>query len=127
MLVFLYLNEISARFEVGNYCLSCLESVHSCILGIIVDNLSVVGHDVYDRQIVANAYFKIVGVVSRGYLNNACSELHVNVGVGDNGYLPANKRQSYCLANIFLISFVLGIYCNGGIAQKCFGTGGCKL
>ena len=71
--------------------------------------------------------FKVVRVMGWGDLYNACTKLHINIAVGNDRYLSANKRQCECLTYDILISFVLWIYCNGSIAQERFRTCCSKL
>ena len=127
MLVVFNFYEVAALFEVFDYLLSRLVSIHARIIGIIVNYLSVLGQNVQNGQIVALADLEVVGIMRGGDLNYACTELHVNIAVGDNGYLSANERQDKGLANYVLVTLVLGVYGNCGIAQQSFGTGGSKL
>ena len=122
MLMVFNISKEAALFKVFNYLLSCLVSVHTCILRIIVNYLCVLSKNVDNRQVMSFTDFKVVRVMGRSYLYDACTKLHINIAVGNNRYLSANKRQSKCLAHDILISFVLWIYCNGSIAQKCFRT-----
>ena len=127
MLVVFNISKEAALFKVFNYFLSCLVSVHACILRIIVNYLCVLSKNVDNRQVMSFTDFKVVRVMGRSYLYDACTKLHINIAVGNNRYLSANKRQSKCLAYDILISFVLWIYCNSSIAQERFRTCCSKL
>ena len=65
--------------------------------------------------------------MGRGYLNNACTEFHINIVIGNNGDLSSYQREDKCLADNILVTVIVGVYCNCGIAQQSFGTGGSKL
>ena len=43
---------------------------------------------------MAQPHLKVVRVVRGGDFNNARSEIHFNVIVGNNGYFAVNKRQN---------------------------------
>ena len=112
----LNLYKISARLKVGNYRLPRVKAIHSRILRVVVRYLGVVGHDVYYGQVVANADFKVVGVMRRRYLHYSRSEIHIYIRVRNDRYLASYERQGNGFADILLISFVLWIYRYGGIA-----------
>ena len=95
MLVRLYLYKQTLRFEVGNHLFSCFVAVHACVLAAYVGADSrVVVHHGDNRQVVALTYHEVVGVVRRGDLNNAGTELHVNIVVGDYRYLAVGAFLS---------------------------------
>ena len=48
---------------------------------------------------MAQTYFKVVRVVRGGDFNNARSEIHLNIIIGNNGYFAVNKRQNKGLAH----------------------------
>ena len=127
MLVVFNISKEAALFKILDYLLSCFVSVHACILRIIVNYLCVLSKNVDNRQVMSFTDFKVVRVMGRSDLYNACTKLHINIAVGNDRYLSANKRQSKCLAYDILISFVLWIYCNGSITEKCFRTCCSKL
>ena len=127
MLMLLNSYQIAALIKILNDLLSCLISVHTCILGIIVDYLCIIGHNIDDRQIMTLSDLKVIGVMSGSDLYNARSEIHFNIFISHNGYLSAYQRKNKRLADDILISFIVGIYCNSCIAQQSFGTCCCKL
>ena len=114
-------------FQVFNYLCSCLVSVHSGVCRIIVNDSSIVVHNVDNRQVVAQTNFKVVRVVSRSYLNNACTEVHFYIVISNDGYLSVNDRQDNCLADKILVALVLGVNCNCCIAQECLRTCGSQF
>ena len=117
------LDEISACFKVGNDSLSRLVSVHARIFGVISGNFRVAGHNGDYFQIVPLAYFKVVGIMGGSNFYNARTEIHFNVFVRNYGNLTSHQRQYKSLADNILVAAVVGIYRNGSIAQKRFGTG----
>ena len=98
MAVILYLNESAFLFKVFNYLLSCFVSVHSCILRVIVNDSCIVVHYVDNREVVAQTYFKVVRVMCRSYLNNACTEVHLNIIIGNDRDFTVYDRKDNCLA-----------------------------
>ena len=48
---------------------------------------------------MAQTYFKIVRVVRGSNFNNARSEIHLDIIIGNNGYFAVNKRQNKGLAH----------------------------
>ena len=112
------------RLKVGDYRFSRLIPIHTGIFRIIGGYLCVLGKDVYYRQIMAKTHFKVVRIVRRGYFDNAGAEIYFNVIVGNDRYLAVNYRQYQRFAHYILISFIVGVYRNGGIAEQSFGAGG---
>ena len=70
---------------------------------------------------------KVVGIVCGGNFNNTRTKVHFNIIVCYNGYLAMNDRQNKGFAHNILIAFIVGVYCNRGITEQCFGTCGSKL
>ena len=111
MLVRLYLYKQTLRFEVCNHLFSCFVAVHACVLAAYVGADSrVVVHHGDNRQVVALTYHEVVGVVRRGDLNNAGTELHVNIVVGDYRYLAVGQRELNHFADDVLVALVVRVY-----------------
>ena len=126
MLLDLY--EKSLCFEIGYHSLSRFISVHTRVLAaVLLVDRSVVVHDVEYRQVVAQSHLVVVGVMSRGDLYNAGSEVHFNILVGDDRYLSVGERQLHGLADNVLVSLVVRVNRNRRIAEKRFGTRGGDL
>ena len=127
MLHRLYLHQISAVAKVVYYCLSCLVALHSGIFSAVFVYMSIIGHYVYDRKIVAQTDLKVIGVMRRSYLDSAGAEIHLDIIVSNNRYFGADKRQSDLFADKILISFIIRIDRNGSIAEQRFRSGRGKL
>ena len=127
MAVFLDFYECAFLFEVFYYLLSCSISVHTCICRIVVNDSSIVVHNIDNRKVMTETYFKVVRVVCRSYLNNACSEVHFNVVISYDRYLSVNEREDNRLAYEVFIALVSRIYSYGSISEKCLRTCCCKL
>ena len=84
--------------------------------------MSVIGKATNDRQITALSYFKVVRVVSRGNLYNACSFFHIGVFITNDRQFFVEQRQNNVTAVQMLISIVVFVYGNGGIAKHSFGA-----
>ena len=65
--------------------------------------------------------------MSRGDFNNACSEIHFNISVGNDGNFTTDQRKNDGFSDEVLVSFVVGMNGNCCITEKCFGAGCCKV
>ena len=127
MLVILNSYKEAALFKVLNYLLSCLVSVHAGISRVVVNDLCVLCENVDDRQVMPCTYLKVVRIVCRCDLYNARTELHINIAVRNNRYLPVDKRQENRFADNVLVSLVLWVYSDSGITQQRFRSCRSKL
>ena len=73
------------------------------------------------------ANFKVVGVVSRRYLNAARSKLLIHVFICNNRNLAVRKGKYQLFSDKVLISFVLRVYRNCRISQHSFRSCGSYL
>ena len=122
--VLLDLDEIPLLLQVFDDGLSGLIAVHAGILAAGLGHGGVVVHHLDDRQVVAAADLIVVRVVRRGDLDDAGAELHVDIVVADNRNLAANQRQDDRLADQILVTLVLGVDRNSGIAEHRLRAGG---
>ena len=53
--------------------------------------------------------------------------IYLDIIIGDNGYLAVDYGQDERLADDILISFIIGVDGNSGIAEQGLGSGRCKL
>ena len=120
--VFFYLCKVALRFEVGNYLFSCLIAVKSGVFAAFFGYFALAVDNEYRIKIMTSADFKVVGVVCGSYLNRACAEALFNVFVRYYGYFSAYKRENKLFADFVFIAFVIWIYRNGSVAEKCFWT-----
>ena len=121
MAVILDLDESALLFKILDDSLSRLVSVHAGILRIVIDYLCVIGQDVYNGQVMAQTDLEVVRVMRGGNLNDTGAEVYLDIIVGDNGYLAVNYGQDKRLADDILISLIVGVDRNGGIAEQGFG------
>ena len=96
-------------------------------LFLCAGKMSVIGEGAYDRQIVAKPYLKVVGVVSGSNFNYARTLRHIGMLVADYRNFLVDKRQDYVTAVKVLVSLIICVDGNGGIAEHSLGTGGRKL
>ena len=122
MAVILDLDEGTLLFKILDDSLSRLVSVHAGILRVVIDYLCVIGQDVYNGQVMAQTDLEVVRVMRGGNLNDTGAEVYLDIIVGDNGYLAVNYGQDKRLADDILISLIVGIDRNGGIAEQGFGS-----
>ena len=78
-------------------------------------------------KVVSEANLKVVRVMGRCDLNAACSEIHFNIVIGNYRDLSVNDRKNKRLADNILVSFIIRVNCNCGIAEHCLGSCRCKL
>ena len=71
---------------------------------------------------MADADFKVVGVVGRSNFHGACTEFHIHIFICDNRNFSAYKRKSNGFANVLSISFVLRVHGYRGITKESFGS-----
>ena len=76
---------------------------------------------------MAQTDLEVVRVMRGGDLNDTGSEVYLDIIIGDNGYLSVDKRQDERLADDVLISFIVRVDGDGGIAEQGLGSGRCKL
>ena len=67
---------------------------------------------------------EVVGVVGGGDFDGAGAELGIDCGVGDNGDGSVESREGDVLSDEIGEAFVLGVDCDGGVAEEGLGAGG---
>ena len=122
--VIFYFFDISGLFEHYRNLFARLEAVFAYEYLRIFVQAAVVVDDVDDRQIVAQAYFVVVGVVGRGHLEAAGSEVHFDIFVLDDRYLLVYQRNKHLLAFEPAVPFVVRIDADCRIRHYCLRTGG---
>ena len=101
-----------------------LETVHAVELRSGVGDPTCLVHDRGHRQRVPHTHLEVVGVVSRGDLHGTGAELGIDVVVGDDGDLPPGERVLEGGADESLVSLVVGVNRNCGVAEHRFDSGG---
>ena len=76
---------------------------------------------------MAQTDLEVVRVMRGSYLNDTGTEVYLDIIIGDNGYLAVDYGQDERLADDILISFIIGVDGNSGIAEQGLGAGRCKL
>ena len=122
-----YLHQKAQLLQILDDGFSRLIAVHTVVPGSGAVHSGVVVQDADLFQIVAFSYFKVVGVVGRGDLHAAGTELLVNIFVRDHRDLTSGQREFQHLADQVLIALILRVHCHGGIAQHRLRTGGGDL
>ena len=125
--IILDLRKETALFKILYDSFSCFVSVHACILRIIICDLSIFSKNSDYLKSVTLADFKVVRVMCRCDLNGTCTEFDINIIICDNRDLTANKRQDEHLADNILITLVLRVNSNSGIAKECLRSCCCKI
>ena len=91
--VILNLNEKSHLIQFFYDGFPCCITIHTCELTTIFINGSIIIHNVDDRQIMSLTYFKVVRVMGRCNLNNACTEFHIYVSIFYDRNLTIHNRK----------------------------------
>ncbi len=110
--------------EIFHDPLSCLISLHAGILACIFIHNSPVVHDPDLLQIMTQTHFKVIGIVSRCYLDHTCPELLVYIRICNHRDLPVHQGQYDSFPDQITVSLILRIDCNGGISEHRLGSGG---
>ena len=116
--------QIAARLQVGHDGLAGLVAIHAGVLAAVGGHVGGLVQHLHDGQVVALAHLEVVGVMRGGDLHHAGAELHVHVGIGDDGDLLVQQGQQHLLAVQVLVALVVRMDGHGGIAQHGLGTGG---
>lgn len=127
MVIILDLDESALSLKILDDSFSRLVSVHAGVFRIVVDYLCVIGQDIDNGQVMAQTDLEVVRVMRGCYLNDTGTEVYLDIIIGDNGYLAVDYGQDERLADDILISFIIGVDGNSGIAEQGLGSGRCKL
>ena len=76
---------------------------------------------------MAQPHLKVVGVMGRGDLHHACTELNIHIIIGNHGNLSMHDGQDQSLAYHIFITLVIGVHRHGCIAQQGLRSGGGQL
>ena len=74
-------------------------ALHPCKASAVFIDSRIIVHHIDNRQIVALAHFKIVGVMCRRNLYHTGSKFHIHISVVDNGHLPVHNREHHLSAD----------------------------
>ncbi len=127
MLVGLNLNQKTQSLQILYHLFSGFIAVKTGILSAIAVDGSILIKDIDNLKAMAQAHFKVIGVMGRGNLHDAGSEFLFNIGICHNGNLSVHQRQYHRFADEMLIPFILGMDGHGRITQHGLGSGGCNL
>ena len=109
--------------QVLHNLLPCLVPVQSGVPACILVHDCPVVHDPYLLKAMAQADFKVVGIVGRGYLHDASPEFLIHVRVCDDRYLPVHQRQYDRLAYQVFVPLIFRVDCDCRIAEHCLRPG----
>ena len=124
MLDRLNLHQVAALVQILDDGLSGLFPGHSLVFAAVFINYGAFVHHIDYRQVLPQAHFKVVGVMGRGDLYHAGSEVHFHVFVGNHRNLPSHQGQSHGFAHIRLVALVIRMHRYRGIAQQSLRAGG---
>ena len=114
-------------FKIFNDRLSRFHSVHSGVLAPFGFNVSVIGKGVNYLKVMPQTDLEVIRIMSRSNLNTACSEVHFNIFIRNDGNLPVDDRQNKRFADNILVSLVVRVDGNGSITEHCLRSCCCKL
>ena len=127
MLVWYNLHKKSECIKISNHCLSCLVTIHACILAAKLVDRSIIIHNIDLFEIMTLSNLEIVRIVCRCDLYTAGSKIFIYILISNHRNLTVREWQLQHLTNDILVSLVLWIYCNGCITEQCLRTCGCDL
>ena len=127
MLHRLYFYKVAARFKISDNSLAAFLTCHALVFAALLIYGRVFIHDIYHWEIMTQSHLKVIRVVSRSDLDNACSEIHFHIFIGNDWYFSVKQRQNAGLADKVLVSFVIRMNSYSRIAYHSFGTCGGKL
>ena len=113
--------------KVCHHLLSCLVTVHTCVLAAKLVDGRVIVQYIDLLKVMALSNLEIVRVMGRCDLYTACSKLFVNVWICDDRDLSVCERQLQHLSHYICISLIVRIYGNGCISEKCLRSCCCYL
>ena len=120
--IVLDLHEVALGFEVRHYGLAGLVAVHAVIFSAVYDLCVVVEYEDI-LEVMPLSDLKVVRVVAGRHLDAAGAEVHLDIVVGDDGYLAAHERQDAGLADDVRVALVVRVHGDAGVAQHGLGTG----
>ena len=119
--VILDLDEVALGLEVGDDGLAGLVAVHAVVLAAVY-YLRVVVEDEDVVKVVPLGDLEVVRVVAGRHLDAAGAEVHLDVVVGDDGYLTAHEGQNAGLADDVGVALVIRVDGDAGITEHGLGT-----
>ena len=117
------LDEVALLLQIGDDGLARLVAIHAVVLAAVYDP-AVLVDALYLLKVMAQADLIVVGVVAGGHLDGAGAEAKLNIIVGDDGELAADKREYCVLADEVLILLICGVDGNAAVAKHGLGAGG---
>ena len=125
--MFLDRNESPCGLQVLDNLLTALITVHPGILTGISSHGTIIIDYLNLGKVVTLTHIKVVGVMSRGYLDSTGTKSRVNIAVGKQRNLTTDKRQDKSLADHTSITLIIRMNSYTGITEHCFRTGGGDL
>ena len=107
----------TALLQVGYNLAADVEAVMTHIHAAGFGNSAVRIKDVDGGKIVFLAEHIVVDVVSRSYLQAACTEVHLDIIVHDDGHRTAYHRHNHAFPLQPAVARVVGVYADGCIAE----------
>ena len=123
MLRFFNLYQQTGLLEIFNNGFSGFIAVHAAVSAGLFIHCAVLVHDDNGGQVMALAYFKVVGVMGRCNLHAAGTIVHIYIIISNNGDFAIRSRKLYLLTYQMSIPFIFGIHSYSRIAWNRFRTG----
>ena len=124
VVVRLHLHQIALLLQILHDGLAALVAVHAVVGAAVLVDVTVIGNDPDDLQIVPQTHLKVVGVVGGGHLYRAGAEADLAVFVAHDGDLTIHDGQDALLADKVLELLIVGVHGHAGVAHHGLGTGG---
>ena len=110
-------------FQFFQHGFAAFIAVHTGVFAAGVGHFRVEVDNFHLRKVMAEADFKVVGVMEGRDLHNAGTEGLIHIFIGDNGDFLAGDGHQHGFAHIVAVTVVLGIDGESRIAEHRFRTG----
>ena len=110
-------DEDAVALEIGDEALARYVAVEPGVRAGFGGHHRALVHHRHHRQLVTQPDLEVVEVVRRRDLHGAGAELAVDVLVGDDRNLAADRRQAHRAAHEATVALVVGMHGDGGVAE----------
>ena len=112
--------EFLERFDDG---FACFIAVHAAELAVTFNDMCGFVENVDAREVVALAHAPVIGIMSRGYLDEAGTELGIDHEVLEDGDLAIDEWKHDLCTDEFLLCRIFRGNGYAGVAEHRLGTG----
>jgi len=111
-----YFDKIALFFQVVHNPAARFKAGKTGIFPAVFIDASILVHHIDDGQVVPEADFKVIRIVSRGNFHYASSKITFHIFIRNDRDFTPDKRQDECFSDKLPVPFVIRMNCDGGIA-----------